>query len=180
MKPGDICSRLPNICLNPSRFCYFYGQMNCHIHAYSLPSNLFIKKEKPVESQFLLSRWVILIRLQQARFISGWNQSRWKRCLAVRFFSFLERMNGRKIHIWENRFQVELPSAVLWNALLDYGWSGQGIKIACRMVTALTHFQHKRLRASHNDRLALKVESTDSINNHGASSHLMAFPERYD
>lgn len=45
-----------------SHFCYFYGQMNCHIHVHPLPSNLFIKK-KPVVFQFSLSRWLILISL---------------------------------------------------------------------------------------------------------------------
>lgn len=39
-----------------SHSCYFYGQMNCQIHVHPLLSNLFIKKEKPVVSQFLLSR----------------------------------------------------------------------------------------------------------------------------
>lgn len=151
--------------------------MNSHIHVPPLPSNLFIKKEKPVVSQFLLSRWLILISSRQAQFISSWNQSRWKCCHASKI-SFLERMNGMKILIWENRFQVELPSAVLWNALLNYGWSGEGIKIACHILTTLTHFQHKRLRPWHNDRLALKVESADSVNNSGASSQLLAFLER--
>lgn len=52
---GDLL--VPSKYLSPkSHFCYFYGQMNCHDHVHPLPSNLFIKKEKPVVSQFLLSR----------------------------------------------------------------------------------------------------------------------------
>lgn len=94
MKPGNICSCFPNICLKPPQFCSFSGQMDCHIHVHPLPSNLFIKREKLVVAQFLLSRWLILISLQQARFISGWNQSRWKCCCALRILFFLKRWMG--------------------------------------------------------------------------------------
>lgn len=49
LMPSKYLSQKPH-------FSYFHGQMNCHIHVHPFPSNLFIKKEKPVVSQFLLSR----------------------------------------------------------------------------------------------------------------------------
>lgn len=178
-KAGEVCLPVPSKYLSKkSHFCFFYGQMNCHIHVHPLPSNLFIKKEKPVVSQFLLSRWLILISLQQAQFISSWNQSRWKCCHAVRFL-FLKRWMGWRYLSGRTGFRWSFHQPYFGNALLNYGWSGWGIKIACHILTTLTHFQHKRPRPQHNDRLFLKVESADSVNNSGASSQLLAFFERY-